>query len=121
MKYLVTLFCVFIHSVSFSQTADSEINQSAPPSKRVSFTAKVDKAHASKDGIHMNGYIVNIGYKEIQRLHGKTIKVTGKVTIVRGLNNEPKEYDKNGREVPRQGRAEDTKHILEPKIRIIEE
>jgi hypothetical protein len=79
----------------------------------VSFTAKVDKANATKDGIYMNGYVVNMDPAQIEKLNGKTIRVTGKVTTVEGVNNS------NGGEM-QQGRETDTKHILSPKIEIIE-
>jgi len=60
----------------------------------------------------MNGYVVNMSYQQVQKLNGKKIRVTGKVTIVKGLKNFPSEEERGGRE-------EDTKHILSPKIEII--
>lgn len=68
----------------------------------------------------MNGYVVNISYEEASKLNGKTIKVTGKVKIVKGLDSESKEFAANGEEILKQGRSGDTKHILSPKIKILD-
>jgi hypothetical protein len=40
----------------------------------------------------MNGYVVDISYKQYQqlkKLDGKKIRVSGKVTIVKGIKNLP--------------------------------
>ncbi len=87
----------------------------------VSFITTLDSANATKDGFYLNGYVVDIPYEKAKKLYGKKIKVTGKVTIVKGLNNQPKLYDKNGKELIQQGRAEDTRHILSPKIEILKD
>ena len=75
-------------------------------------------ANATKDGMYMNGYVVNIDHEEASKLNGKTIRVTGKVTIVKGLDSEPKESD--GTMPVKQGRREDTKHIRSPRIKILD-
>jgi hypothetical protein len=80
---------------------------------KVSFVTKINIQHATKDGIYLNGYVVNIPYDELQKLNGKTVRISGKVTIVKGL----KHYNDD---VERQGRQEDTKHILKPKIKIVD-
>jgi hypothetical protein len=80
---------------------------------RVSFTTTFDKNNEGKDGFYINGYVVNIDHETSQNLHMKKIKITGKVTIVKGMK-----YDKPGEDI-RQGRFEDTKHILNPVIEII--
>jgi hypothetical protein len=56
---------------------------------------------------------VNIDYETGQKLHMKKIRITGKVTIVKGTK-----HDKSGGDI-RQGMHEDTKHILKPKIEIV--
>ena len=81
----------------------------------VSFITKLNIANATKDGIYLNGYIVNIEYDKAKKLNGKKIRVSGKVTIVKGLKNQPKTKPIS------QGRIEDTKHIESPKIEIIKE
>lgn len=79
--------------------------------ERVDFSAKIDSKQATKDGIYLNGYIVNMPYNKIKKLNGKTVRISGKVTIVKGTGH----Y--NDGEL-RQGRDEDSKHILKPKIRL---
>lgn len=75
--------------------------------------AKLDTAEARKNGFSLNGYLVNIDYERARELHGKKIRITGKVRFVKGLKNQT---------VPgfRAGFQEDTKYIASPKIRIIE-
>jgi hypothetical protein len=120
MRYILILLFILFNLISFSQVAETLTSRSNKTSGRVSFIAKVDIANATKDGIYLNGYIVNIDYQQAEKLNGKTIKVTGKVTIVKGLNNQPKEFDKNGQEIIKGGRSEDAKHIFSPKIKIID-
>ncbi len=79
----------------------------------VSFTAKMDTTRAGKDGFYLNHYVVNIPREQARQLQGKKIKITGVVTTVKGLNNEP------AAEGIRQGREADTKHILSPTIEIL--
>lgn len=83
-------------------------------SDKVSLETKVDIQQATKDGIYLNGYVVNIPYDKLMKLNGKKVRISGKVTIVKGL----KHYNDG---VARQGREEDTKHILKPKINIVED
>src|SRR5689334_333680 len=104
MKYLVIFIALLIHSTSYSQITDTLKVKPLPASEIVSFIAKVDTAFATRDGIYLNGYVVNMDYGEIKRLHGKTIKVTGVVTLVKGLKNQPKELDKDGQEILKGGR-----------------
>lgn len=112
MKYLLlSLFILFSLSL-FSQASDSLSEVSKKKSDFVSFKTKLDIANATKDGIYLNGYVVNIDYEKVKKLHGKKIKVRGRVTIIKGLQNLSK-----GDVV--QGRDGATKHILSPKIKII--
>ena len=78
----------------------------------VSFITRLDIAHATKEGMYLNGYVVNIGFEQAQKLNGKKIRVTGKVTILKGLKNRPGD-------TIRQGRYEDTEYIDSPHIIII--
>ena len=75
----------------------------------------------TKDGIYLNGYVVNIPYKDLKKLDGKIIEVNGIVTIQKGLRNVPEQYDNKGNKINSQGRNQDTKHILKPKYRIVKE
>ncbi len=108
---ITILFSLFIISC-FSQSSNTLKTQFKKKSDVVSFITKLDIVTATKDGIYLNGYIVNISYEQIKRLNGKKIRVTGKVTILNGLKNLP------GDEV-QQARQEDTKYIDSPKIVII--
>jgi hypothetical protein len=119
MRYTFLLSFVLLNFISFSQTTDTLTGLPNKTPKRVSFITKVDIANATKDGIYLNGYIVNLDSKRINELNGKTVKVSGKVTIVKGLNSQPKELDSNGQEIIKGGRGEDARHIFSPKIKII--
>lgn len=107
---------MFFSLLSFSQQTDPSKAPGKEP-KRVTFITKVDIANATKDGIYMNGYVVNMDYEEAQKLNGKIIKVSGKVKVVKGLDSDSKEP--NGNMPAKQGRSGDMKHILSPKIKII--
>ena len=101
---------LLIHSIGLTQTIDSVQTISK---KKVSFVTVFDKNNATKDGYYVNGYVVNIDYETGQSLHMKKVKITGKVTIVKGI----KPYQA-GEEIM-QGRYGDTKHILKPTIKIL--
>jgi hypothetical protein len=109
MRKIMGLLLVFSNLNSFSQTTNV-----------VAFITRFDITKATIDGYIMNGYIVAISYEKAQKLNGKKIKVTGKVTIVNGLKNRPKQYDRNRKEVMTQGRVNDTKHIDSPSIKVLE-
>jgi hypothetical protein len=107
MKVLRLLFVYALLTLSsVLQAQDTTRN-------RVSFVTKIDFQQATKDGIYLNGYVVNIPYDKLQKLNGKTVRIRGKVTIVKGL----KHYTDG--EI-RQGREDDTKHILKPKINVVD-
>ncbi len=70
----------------------------------------VDIKNATKDGIYMNGYVVNIPYENVEKLNGQTVQISGKVAVVpRVLDNESGMF--------KQGRNGNTKHIYKPKIK----
>lgn len=119
MKTIIIFLFLLLSLVSFSQTEDSIAQKHGMPSDTISFDTILDIANATKDGIYLNGYVVDIDYNEAKKLDGKKIRVTGKVTVIKGLKNLPKEYDKNGNEIHMQGRLEDTKYIKTPKIETI--
>ena len=77
----------------------------------VSFITTLDIANASKDGIYLNGYVVNIPYEKAKKMHGKRIRITGRVTIIKGVNNKTSQEE--------QGREVITKYIESPKIEIL--
>ncbi len=75
------------------------------------FKIIVDIKNATKDGIYMNGYVVNVPYENVEKLNGKTVQISGKVTVI------PRILDKKNR-IIKQERNEDTKHIHKPKIKV---
>lgn len=103
---LSVLYVLLTHSF-LSQAQDTT-------NSKVSFITRVDIQHATKDGIYLNGYVVNIPYDKLMKLNGKIVRIKGRVTIVKGL----KHYNDG---VIRQGRHEDTKHILKPKVKIVDD
>jgi hypothetical protein len=111
MRLLFTGLALFLVVYSFSQGADTTINLDKTP-RNVSFIAKIDLQQATKDGMYLNGYVVNLPYEKAKTLNGKTVRIKGKVTIIKGN----KHYT-DGQ--IRQGRQEDSKHILKPKIKIV--
>ena len=119
MKNILT-FIFFISSfcLNAQQTNKTELTDTT---KLVSLITNFDEPKmACKDGYVINGYIVNISFDQAKKLDGKKIKITGLYTIIKGLENQPKEYDLNGNEIFMQGRLNDIKHIESPIIEIIE-
>ena len=114
MKFLqqVLLLFIMLTQYFFMQGQDS-LNNSGVKVNKVRFSTTIDISQATKDGIYLNGYVVNIPYEKLKELNGKKVRISGKVTIVKGN----KHYTDG--EI-RQGREEDTKHILKPKIKIID-
>jgi hypothetical protein len=112
MKPTSTLLFLLFSLISFSQTKEKSKYHSKTTSNVVTFVTILDIANASKDGIYLNGYVVNISYEQAKKLNGKKIRITGKVTIRKGFKNRPNEDI-------RQERETDSKHIKSPKIEII--
>ena len=112
MKPIFTSSLLLFTISCFSQINDTLETQINNTLEVASFVTKLDIANATKDGIYLNGYVVNISYEKAKKLNGKKIRVTGKVTIIKGFKHLPND------EI-RQGREEDTKHIESPKIKII--
>ncbi len=99
----------------FSQTNNSE----SAKIESVTFEVKVELKNATKDGIYLKGYVVNIEYEDLKKLDGKTIEVSGIAIIRKGLWNTPEEYNDQGNEILKQGRKYDVKYIEKPSYRII--
>jgi hypothetical protein len=119
MKHVLIFLFIQLTIQAFSQNNDKSVNQPDIPSDSITFVTKLNIANATKDGIYLNGYVVNMNYDKAKKLNGKTLKVSGKVTIIKGLRNKPKEYDEKGFEIIRQGRENDTQYIESPKVEII--
>ena len=116
MRILVLTFLLISPLVGFSQLNDSEIKIDS-----VKFQAKVDLKYATKDGIYLDGYVVNIPYKDLIKLDGKTVEINGVVFIKKGLGNIVEQNDNDEKTKIRQGRNQDIKYIEQPKYRIIKE
>ncbi len=113
MMKLTFTFLFLLFTIScYSQTTETLKTVPDETAEVVSFITQLDIANATKDGIYLNGYVVNINYEQAKKLNGKKIKITGKVTIVKGFQN------LHGEEI-RQERGGDTKFIEFPKIEII--
>lgn len=99
MKLLIFSFFLLIQSACYCQSLKIESKNEIQENDTVSFVAVVHLENTTKDGIYLNGYIVNLDYEKIKKLEGNKIRVNGKVKIVKGLKNTPKEYDEKGREM----------------------
>lgn len=108
-----SLVCLLSFLATFSGYAQAVKAEPGANGKKVSFTATIDINNATKDGIYLNGYVVNIPYSELEKLNGKKVKITGRITVIKGMKNDPP-----GAPV-RQGRDEDALHIVKPRIRIL--
>ncbi len=114
MRYIVTFLLLAFSTNSFAQTKHQAEKKPKISTDVVSFITKLDIANATKDGIYLNEYVVNLNYEQSKKLNGKTIRVIGKVTIIPGIKN------LQGDNI-QQGRQNDTKHIASPLIEIIKE
>ncbi len=112
MKKIVTLL-IIVNAISCSTKMNK--TQITNGIEYANFITVINKSNATKDGIYLNGYVVNLDYSEINKLNGKKVNVKGKISIVKGLDNE----NTNSEQIFRQGRQKDTKHILNPKIEIL--
>ncbi len=81
-------------------------------SNYANFEATIHKEDATKDGIYIDDYVVNIEHDLILELDGKKVRIKGKYIVLLGLN--PNDT------IVKQGRDSSMKHILKPKIKIIE-
>jgi len=115
MKQLLAILFLLAAGQIFAQT-NAMTSAVKGRSKQVSFVVKFDKNMATKDGYYLGGYVVDIDHNQAEKLDGKKIRITGKAVLVKGIKNDP-----GGKTPIRQGRDEDTKHILSPSIEIIKE
>ena len=112
MKQVLPVFFLLISIGCLAQVGDPANNLTGKKSKKVSFVTRIDINQATKDGIYLEGYIVNIDYEKIRALNGKTVRISGKVSIVKGI-----EQNTSGELV--QGREDDTRHIFRPRIKLV--
>jgi hypothetical protein len=112
MKLIVVFTTTFLF-LACAKKKITSVNTSVVKEDTVIFITTIDTATLTKDGIYLNGYVVNVGYEEVKKLHNKRVSITGLVTIVKAVNNKP------GGEMS-QGREADTKHILKPTIKVLD-
>ena len=112
MKSLIILLFLLITQSTHAQNVVGGDIHKVKSKKSVSFIAKIDTLQATKEGIYLNEYVVNISHNRIRELNGKTVQIKGRVTIIKAI----KPY--NGGEVE-QGRLVDTKYIDSPEIKIL--
>ena len=115
MKHLLILLFLFSGVGSFAQATDKLKIDAQNKSNNVSFVTTLDITKAQKGGFFLNGYFVEIDYEQAKKISGKRIRITGLVTIVKGLKNDP-EYKKG---IQKSGWLENTKHIYNPQIKIL--
>jgi hypothetical protein len=109
MKNIITIILIFAVNLNFAQSKKTE---------KISFETVIDINNATKDGIYINGYVVNISYSDLVKLNKKKVKITGIVTIEKRLNEEDNKNFKKEKIIC-QGRQKDTKYIEKPKIEIV--
>lgn len=112
MKFLAT---ILLFTILFFACKQQSITEPSKDTNMVSFTTVFKNEFATKDGYYLGGYVVVIEDALAKTLEGKTIKITGKCHIVKGIEEQP---NKNGEFS--QGRVGDTKHIANPTIEILE-
>ena len=106
--YLCIVICLSVH---FCQAqADTSISKKP---HFVSYVVRMDTIRYTKEGFYMHGYVVHINRSELQNLRSKTVKVSGRATVVKGI---PPYVP--GKPVM-QGRTGDTMHIIKPEFTII--
>lgn len=114
MRQLIILISISFSVTLYGQKATIFKDNNKDTANLVSFVVKFDKRAATKDGYHLGGYIASINYRIAKGLNGKTIKITGKVSIEKGIGG-----DVSDSFPIRQGRLKDTKHIESPIIEIV--
>ncbi len=112
MRLFVLLIIIHCAAISYGQQNISKLSNNTDT---VSFIVKFDKRNATKDGYYLGGYVVNIDYNKAKKLNGKTIRITGKVSIEKSISS--KQNADSSTII--QGRSKDIKHIESPIIEII--
>ncbi len=118
-RVLLILMLLLTSNFIYGQQADTANAAVFDPRPTVITTAKFDKYKATKEGYYFSDYVMNISAKQAKKLHGKMLKVTGKVDIIKGIKDQPKKNSQNHNEVIVAGRLEDTKYIPAPHIEIL--
>lgn len=121
--YIKSLFVICLGFAGIHVMGQSIVTHDMPSKETtdtVSFNTKFDIHLATKDGYYVEGHVVHLDSELAKKLHGKNVRITGRVTIVPGIDIEPAIYDKDGNILATQGRRNDTPHILQPVIEILD-
>jgi hypothetical protein len=111
MRKLLASILILVTQCAFSQGLDSPPGHTKGE-RKADFITQIDINQVTKDGIYLNGYVVNIPHAKLTELNGKTVRIRGKVKVVEGVG------DFHGGEAS-QGRQSETKYIPRPRIRIV--
>lgn len=71
----------------------------------VTFVEHFDAGMETKDGYYFSGYLVNIDHVQAKKFDGKKARVTGAVTIIKGLDSQQQKLDSEGNPIRKQGCA----------------
>jgi len=97
------LLCICVFITAYSQKREV-----------TSFVILFKKSFATKGGFLLNGYVVNISAKQADLFNNRTVRISGDVTIIEGLEK------RQMTDAIIQGRLKDTKYILKPSIKVIQ-
>ena len=65
MKNIIFIILIFAANLNFAQNKKTE---------KVSFETIIDLSKATKDGVYINGYVVNISYSDLVKLNKRKLK-----------------------------------------------
>ena len=99
----------------FSQNGLPQIAQG----DSVTLVATVNLKNATKEGVYMEGYVVNIEYGELKRLDGKTIKVSGIVTLLSPIQDGAEKTDAGEEALVEQGRSQPIGYNEHPAVAVL--
>lgn len=109
MRLLPLLFLLILPFMGWTQKRPVSIDTIG---NKVRFLVVADTNRATKEGVYMNGFVVNLSYSKLREWQGKTLLVEGRVSVIKGINNQ--EGD-----LIRQGREHDMKYIAKPRITVL--
>lgn len=90
--------------------------------KRVKFITTIDeKQKLEKHNCWINGYLFSFEDDQFEKIRGKKVKITGRITISKGSNSpyHERSYSSDGRRILSQGYGQDIMIIIDPKIKIL--
>lgn len=121
MWKLIILLLMLASYNSHAQVKETIVSQSNVKPDHITIEARFDKNAATKDGYYLGDYIVdlNVSMKEVEKLDGKLLEITGELVVEKGLESQPKKFNEKGKEITKQGRRIDTKHIINTNFKVV--